>query len=189
MTIVRIPNESVGKPISRINTLRVPSERPVSRLMFRALAKFGLATRDHSKHLGQLKPYSGNTWWALTREACQYLIEYEKTDTKVAQYFEETFAPEEMYFHTILGNSPFAARMRRNLVFEDWAGQKSHPLMINEGHIALFESQQEVCVQDLHGPGELLFARKFSDHSGVLLAKIEDMIQRKDNRARNRGHN
>jgi len=180
MTMVRMPHKAAGKPISRINTLRIPSHRPVFRTLVRILARFGLAQRDHAKYLGDLKPYAGNTWWTLTREACEYLVAFEKQNPHVTHFFEECFAPEETYFHTILGNSPFGSRMRRNLLYEDWMGQKDHPAMINEKHVAFFESQNEVCVQDHHGPGELLFARKFSDQNLGILQRMDSMIQRKD---------
>ena len=74
INVVKIPNDAAGKPISRINTLRIPSDKPVSRLVVRGLTRLGLARRDYRKHLGRLEPYGGNTWWALTRGACQYLL-------------------------------------------------------------------------------------------------------------------
>jgi hypothetical protein len=180
MTMVRMPNEEAGKPLSRINTLRFPSTRPVSRFAFRALAKLGLAERDFRKYFGELVPYSGHTWWALTREACQYLIEFKQRDERLTKFFQNAFAPEETFFHTILGNSPFQSRMRRNLVFEDWSAGGGHPAMINETHLRFFDSQDKVCVHDLHGPGELLFARKFSDETLGLTKKIDEMINRKE---------
>src|SRR5204863_7060396 len=39
MNIVKMPNEEAGKPISRINTVRVPSHRPFLRLSMRVLAR------------------------------------------------------------------------------------------------------------------------------------------------------
>ena len=160
--------------------MRIQSHRPLYRTLVRALAKLGLAQRDHAKYLGNLKPYAGNTWWALSREACEYIINFEARHPQEVKFFEDCFAPEETYFHTIIGNSPFAPRMRRNLVYEDWLGQKAHPEMINEKHLAFFESRDEVSVQDHHGPGELLFARKFLDENIELLQRIDDMIQRKE---------
>jgi hypothetical protein len=180
MTMVRMPNEAAGKPISRINTLRLPSHRPVARTLVRILAKLGLAQRDHAKYLGDLKPYAGNTWWALSREACKYALEFEERHPRVVKFFEDCFAPEETYLQTILGNSPFASRMRRNLLYEDWSGRKDHPALISERHLALFESRNEVSVRDIHGPGELLFARKFSDETLGLLPRLDAMIRKKD---------
>jgi hypothetical protein len=178
MTIVKVP--APGKPLSRINTLRFPSTRPVLRFAFRALARAGLAGRDYRKYFGQLEPYSGRTWWALTREACQYIVDFQERNPNLATFFRNAFAPEESFFQTILGNSPFKSRMRRDLLYEDWSVEGGHPAMINEEHLRYFESRDEVCAQDLHGPGELLFARKFSDATLGLTERIDAMIARKE---------
>jgi hypothetical protein len=177
MSMVKMPNAEAGKPISRINTLRIQSSRPVYRLVVRILAKLGFAQRDYRKYLGSLEPYSGHTWWALTRDACQYIIDFEKGNQQVVRYFEDTFAPEEMFFHTILGNSPFKSKIRRNLVYEDWSARGSHPVMINEQHIASFATQEKVTLCDAYGSGEVLFARKFSDDNLDMVRKIEQIMK------------
>ena len=178
ITLVKIP--APGKPISRINTLRYPSTRPILRFVFRALAKAGLAERDYRKHLGNLEPFSGNTWWALSREACEHIIEFTQRNRILAKFLENTQSSDESFFHTILGNSPFKSRLRRNLLFEDWSAHGPHPEMINEQHLDYFESQEQVSAQDLHGSGEMLFARKFSDETLHLVDRIETMIARKE---------
>jgi hypothetical protein len=180
MTLVQVPNEQAGKPLSRLTTLRFPSNRPFLRLSFRLLAKLNLATRDYRKHFGNLKPYSGSQWWALSREACQYILDFHEHDHRLAEFYLNAFASDEAYFHTILGNSIFRSRMRRNLGYEDWTGQNGHPVMLSEKHVSFFESRQEVCVEDHHGPGELLFARKFSDEDLGLVERVEAMIQTKE---------
>src|SRR5215471_11394598 len=43
---------SPEKPISRINTVRFESDKPVRRLAWRALAKLGLARRNYRQYLG-----------------------------------------------------------------------------------------------------------------------------------------
>lgn len=179
ITMQKMP--APGKPLSRINTLRFPSTRPVHRFIFRALAKIGLGQRDYRKHLGSLEPYSGLTWWALSREACQYVIEFAQNHPELAKFFENIHAPEETFIHTILGNSPFKSQMRRNLMFEDWSEQSgTGPKMINAQHVDFFESQKEVSLQDIHGPGELLFARKLSDDDLHLVERIAGMIDKKE---------
>src|SRR5262245_23382101 len=178
MTLTKMP--APGKPFSRINTLRFPSTRPGYRLLFRIFAKLGLARRNFRKHFGPLEPYSGITWWALTREACQYLVEFKERDRTLSKFFTNCFAPEETFFHTILGNSAFKPRMRRSLVYEDWSVQGAHPAMLNERHLAMFEAQDAVRIQDLHGPGELLFARKFSDDNLQLVQRVDKMIDQKE---------
>ena len=189
ITMSKMP--APGKPLSRINTLRYPTSRPVLRFLFRVLAKFGLAQRDYRKHLGGLEPYAGITWWTLSREACQYVVDFKERDQILIKFLENTFAPEESYIHTVLGNSPFKQRARRNLLFEDWTPREKGktltaqwhalPALIDEAHCEFFESKEEVTVDDLHGPGEMLFARKFSDdHNLHLIPRIDEMIQRKE---------
>jgi hypothetical protein len=178
ITMKKMP--APGKPLSRINTLRFPSTRPVLRFVFRALAKMGLAQRDYRKHLGDLEPYSGLTWWTLSMEACQYIIKFTQRDQKLAKFLMNTHAPEETFIHTILGNSPFKSQIRRNLVYEDWSAQGARPEMINRNHLEFFVSQEEVSVQDLHGPGEMLFARKFSDDDLDMVERIAEMIRKKE---------
>src|SRR5215470_12012446 len=119
ISLLKMP--SPGKPISRINTLRAESNKPVRRLVWRLLAKVGVAERDYRKYLGGLEPYSGVTWWALSRNACEYVLRFTENNPHVERFFRDTFAPEESFIHTILGNSPLRDRIRGSFVFEDWA--------------------------------------------------------------------
>ena len=172
-----------GKPISRINTLRFTSESPIRRFAWRGLAKLGLAKRDYRKYLKGLEPYSGITWWALSRDACEYILQFMRSNPYVEKYFRHTHAPEESFFHTILGNSPLHSRIRGNLLYEDWPPSSTHPTgpaMIAAHHIAFFETREEVCVSDAYGHREVLFARKFSDDNLHFLDRIDAMIKLKE---------
>ena len=176
ISLVKVP--APGKPLARINTRRFPSTKPVRRFIFRALAKVGLAKRDYRKFLVGMEVYSGNTWWALSREACQYIVDFDRCNRYVAQFFSELFAPEESFFHTILGNSRFRSRVKRNLLYEDWIGQGAHPEMPDDQHIARLEEHAILEIDDGFGAGELLFARKFSDENLALLDRMDAMISR-----------
>jgi hypothetical protein len=179
LSMVRIPCDSVGKPLSRINTIRYPSDKPVRRFAGRVLAKFGLAQRDYRKSLGTLEPYSGSTWWALSREACGYMVDFAERNRKYAEFFRTTPAPDEMFFHTILANSSYKTKIRRNLHYVDWPPQGGpHPATMNENHVAFFESQKKIQLDDVYGSGEALFARKFSGERMDLLERVDRMIKR-----------
>lgn len=181
ISMIKVPNDRAGVPLSRINTLRIPSTRPVYRFTVRVLAKLGFAQRDYRKHLVSLEPYAGCAAWALTRDACQYILNFVKTNQTVCNYYAETFASDEGIFHTILGNSTFRRRIRKGLMYTAWPDHGGHPAMINEKHVEYFEARDEVTNdEDLWGPGELLFARKFSDDNPEIVQRIDDMIRRKD---------
>ena len=178
ISLVKMP--APGYPLSKINKLRYPSDRPVGRLATRALAKLGLAQRDHRKYLGGLEAYAGQAWWTLSRNAAEYIVDFARSKPHVEKYFRDAFTSDEMFFHTILGNSPFRAQVRRNLVYVDWADGGDHPHMLNDEHVRNFETQQKIWVEDEWGSGEVLFARKFSDDRLDLVERIDEMIRRKE---------
>jgi hypothetical protein len=101
----------------------------------------------------------------------------------VEKYFRNTFAPEESFFHTILGNSPFRPRIQRNLVYEDWGARGVHPSLISEVHLRRFAEQEDVWLEDMYGSGEALFARKFSDDRMDLVERVDEMIGTKEGNA------
>lgn len=168
-----------GKPLSRINNLRCPRRRPFLHLVTRILAKAGLVSRDYRKHLSGLDPYSGGTWWALSQVACTYVLEFVKANAQFVRFFENMFAADEAFFHTILGNSYLRPRIRRNLHYEDWSQQGPHPAMISREHLQFFHnSDGKAWVKDTFGEGEVLFARKFSEADPQLLQQIDDLTER-----------
>jgi hypothetical protein len=177
MSMVKMP--APGYPLSKINTVRFTSDKPLRRFASRALAKLGLAQRDYRKHLGGLEPYAGDACWSLSRDACQYVLDFSARNQSVEKYFRYTHVPEESFFHTILGNSSFRPRVRRSLLYRDWPTPGHHPAMLNDKHLRFFESQDKVLVEDEWGSGEVLFARKFSDDNLGLVDRIDEMIRRK----------
>lgn len=180
INLVRMP--APGFPLSKVNKLTYASDKPVRRFIARLLGKLGLAHRDYRRHLAWLEAYAGNACWTLSRNAVQYVMEFSTSNPDVQAYFQNAFTSDEMFFHTIVGNSQFLARVRRNLVYVDWhAG--NHPDMVNDRHLRFFESQDKVWVDDEWGSGEVLFARKFSDDNMNLVDRVDKMIRRKEKHA------
>jgi glycosyltransferase involved in cell wall biosynthesis len=177
MDVMQMP--APGYPLSKINKLRYSSEKPIRRLASIALAKAGLSHRDYRRYLGGLEPYAGQAWWTLSRDAVSHVVRFVESNPSYLEYFRNTFTADEMFFHTILGNSGFRERMRRNLVYVDWKGRGSHPAALGRRHLQLFEKEQRVVVADKWGSGEVLFARKFSDDRLDLVDRVDEMIQRK----------
>ena len=170
-----------GYPLSKINTLRYPSHKPIRRLASKALGKLGLATRDYRDYLGSLQPYAGHACWALSRAACEHIVEFTRSKPRVSEYFRNTFAPDESYFHTVFGNSPYRSRARKIFVYADWSDSAGdHPALLTERQIGFFEQQEKVWIDDEWGAGEMLFARKFSDERLDLVDRVDEMIRRKD---------
>jgi hypothetical protein len=169
-----------GYPLSKINTLRVTSDKPLRRFASRALAKAGLAQRNHESYLGGLQAYAGDACWALSRDACQYILDFDERNPHVAEFFRYTHVPEESFYHTILGNSRFYPSTHRSLLYRYWPKAGHHPAMLDESHMKFIEAQEQVRVVDQFGSGEVLFARKFSDDDLGVVARLEAIIDEKE---------
>lgn len=173
---VPMPNELAGKPISRLTNFHYSQNAPiVIRLLRKTLNKFGLLPRfrDFQKYLGDIQPYGGSTWWCLSRESCEYILEFVKTRPWFVQFFRNTTLSDEMFFQTILGNSSFKEKIHRNLMYTDWSNQKAHPANINQQHLEHFKMNRRLVIEDHYGRGEVLFARKFTDDSGELVKQLD----------------
>src|ERR1019366_7869934 len=178
ISMARMPNDAYGMPVSKLNRMYCEEDEPVRRFVSRVLAKVGLAQRDHRKCLGGREAYGGSQWWALTREACQFIIEFLQSNEKLSRFFRNTCCPDEMFFHTILGNSPFRSHVRRNLTYLHWpVGQR--PSVLNSAHVQQIASRERPWIDDEWGSGEALFARKFCDDNLQLLDQIDAIIRRK----------
>lgn len=55
-----------------------------------------------------LVPYFGSQWWALSHACCSYILDKYEKDAQLRAFWRFTLAPDEHFFHTIVGNSPFA---------------------------------------------------------------------------------
>ena len=162
-----------GKPLDRL-TRHCPDEpRPLARTR-RLLERARLLppARDYRPAFGDLVPYGGSQWWALSRAACTHMLAFDRDRPALARFLAGTACADETYFHTILGNSPFAPRIRPTLTYADWRGLAASPAWLTPDH--LDELRRVRMPSGVH-PG-MLFARKCPDPSDEIVARIEAMI-------------
>lgn len=183
INLVSMPNDDAGKPLWRLRRYKPLSGSPASRVAGKAreaLAKTKLiaAERDHAAALHGLKPFGGSTWWAMSRAACEYVLDFIAREPALVRFYRHTWIPEEGLFHTIIGNSPFAKRVRRNLVFTDWRAGGNNPTALDEHHTQRFIDEYPLTVEDRFGRGEVFFARKFSDRTASLVERLEAAASR-----------
>ena len=187
INLVQMPCDAVGKPLDRVQQywLQTPYNshfviRVVARLN-RLNTKLKLIKRDYEKVFHGLLPYAGSTWWALTSDACRYILTFINSKPDVVKFFNNVYMPDESFFHTIIGNSKFANDAVRNLTFVDWSRPTGGPAPIDMDHLNAFLKTDRVIADDLYGRGELLFARKFTDDSAHLTDFIDaHLINRRD---------
>ncbi|WP_426434906.1 beta-1,6-N-acetylglucosaminyltransferase [Bradyrhizobium genosp. P] len=164
---VAMPSSAASKPLSRLTDYH---GRPGLRGLLvskvrRLLIKLHVIprARDYKAYLGEATPYAGSTWWALTRDACEYIRSFAISNPRFMKFFENTSSPDEMVFQTILANSPFRSNMRRNLSYTDWSDGGASPSTIGERHLALFRANPVMKAGGPYGSGEVLFCRKVMD--------------------------
>jgi hypothetical protein len=179
INLVRMPSQEAGKPLSRLTTYRVrPGEPTIGRIVRTVLMKLQIqaSRRDFTLYLRDLVPYGGSTWWGLSREACEHIVSFVDEERQVVAFFKNTVCPDEAFFQTILGNSRFRSRIARNLTYTDWSEGASSPAVITENHLALLRDHPWFPPDSVYGEGEILFARKFTDGSESLVARLREQI-------------
>ena len=180
INMARMPDDAHGLPLSKIDRIYFEEDDPLRRFLYQVLARMGLAQRDHRKCLGPFVAYGGSADWALTRGACRYISEFLQSNETIPRFFRHTPTPDEMFFQTILGNSPFRSRIRRNVTYIHWPATQNRPNILNSAHVQQIESSDPPWIDDEWGSGEALFARKFSDDRLDLVERIDSMIRRRE---------
>lgn len=177
--IAPLGSQPLDSHLSRIGIYR---SRPSDPLALRLAAKLARVLkiplrRNYKAALGTLVPYGGSTWWALSRQACEYIQSFVVREPRVVEFFKHTRCPDEIFFQTILGNSPFKAKTLRSVTYTDWSELRSSPANICERHLDGFRSSWPVTLDGDYGQCEALFARKFSDLHPEFADRIDRMVQ------------
>lgn len=179
INLVEMPSERASKPLSRLTDYQVPSGHSWS-LPLKALRRgmkllHLLGPRNYRQALGTLRPYAGSQWWALSRSACEHVLDFVKRQPRVVEFYRHSWFSDEMFFQTIIGNSPFLTNVRRSVMYTDWSAGGAHPGAFTERHLQHF-AMQPVQALDVYGVGEALFARKFSERDAELLDQLDLLI-------------
>jgi len=130
-------------------------------------------------------PYRGSTSWCLNRETIKYIVEYlESSKSKqFIKYFKTIWGSDEIFFQTLVLNSPFATQCRyydRDIInsstfmknenkaylhYIDWSRDREDPAILDKRDFELLKSSEK------------LFARKvFEGKSDELLDRIDKEI-------------
>lgn len=62
--------------------------------------------RNFKEELG-MTPYFGSQWWALTRDCVGMILRFIAERPSFIESYQTIYAPDEQFFHTIVGNSLF----------------------------------------------------------------------------------
>jgi hypothetical protein len=116
-----------------------------------------------------LRVYKGWQWWCLNAEAVRYVLEFVRTQPAFVRYFRHVRIPDEMFFHTILAHSPFAASLEPGFGDSDLTG--NHYIRWSSGRPATLDEDALPAL----AATPACFARKFSETASArLIARLSD---------------
>jgi len=119
-----------------------------------------------SRTLPGIKLYGGNGWWSLSRTSVEYVINYTAHNPSLLKRLRFTFCADEIYFQSILMNSPLKDKIvNNNLRFIDWTLRNGNfPANLDESDFYLLADSDK------------MFARKFEF---PISAKLKQLIKEK----------
>lgn len=136
----------------------------------KVLRSIGMRNHWHSSII----PYFGSQWFALTVDCCKYILDYHATNSWYRDINKYSFAPDEHYFHTIVGNSPFLTNSDGIQPFEGrgtWRMANLHIIHISLSKWYTINDWEEIRTSDK------LFVRKVRTLEGSeLVEKINSCI-------------
>jgi hypothetical protein len=113
-----------------------------------------------------LQPWGGSSWWALSRGCAAMLLERVERDPGLLRFFRRVACPDEMFFQTLVMNSPFRERvLGSNLRYVQWPEHGArNPEVLDEGDF------ERIAASRAH------FCRKLdSVASAGLLARLREL--------------
>lgn len=134
--------------------------------------------RNYPEQYRDYTLYAGSTWWGMSGECIRYIVDFMHKNPEFVTYYKNTLIPEEMFFHTIVGNSKFMNNTQSSFTYADWPAQDlAHPVLITEKHIPVLAKEE---IKTSYGKAHILFARKFSDRTTALLDRIDANLRSKN---------
>ena len=104
-------------------------------------------------------------WFTASREAITYIVEYVKKEPWVTKFFKYSWAADELFFQTILFNSPLKDKIvNDNLVYIDWSGGGASPKVLTMADAPILNASDK------------LFARKFNPDTDRAILDYIDSI-------------
>jgi hypothetical protein len=81
-------------------------------------------------------PYGGSAFWALSAPALEYVHRLVGENQSFVQFFRHVLIPDEIFFQTILLNSPLRdSIVNEQLHYVDWSGGGAHPATLRAGDV------------------------------------------------------
>jgi hypothetical protein len=120
----------------------------------------------------QIVPFGGSQWWALTKDAIEFILRFLTDCPEYLEFHKKTFIPDEIFFQTIIMNNPDLACnvINEKLKFIDWSDPTTKPMVLNDKYLTDIDDI-------VRNKPYCLFGRKFDpENSENLLNKIDMLL-------------
>jgi hypothetical protein len=78
-------------------------------------------------------PYGGSSWWIITKPCVEYILRHLQENKNFARFFKRVACADELFFHTIILNSPLKENVVNTSVhYIDWTNCVSSPNILVE---------------------------------------------------------
>jgi hypothetical protein len=92
-----------------------------SRVLGRRLVVRRSRRGTFAKRFPSLKLFGGSAYWCLSHECAEYVYQFLRKQPAYGRFFQYVNVPDEIFFQTIVMNSPFRERVvNDDLRFVDW---------------------------------------------------------------------
>ena len=133
--------------------------------------------RKWRKQLRGLHPAFGSQWWALTRPCLKTILEISETQPEF-QFFKLSFAPDEMYFHTMVANSRFHERAGGFQQFQGRGNWRLNELHLLNSKGSLHKTYSLDDWKEIAAADKLFLRKLSSGGSEELIQKIEAELRK-----------
>jgi hypothetical protein len=84
---------------------------------------------------GRMRPYGGSSWWALSQACVRAILDRVAREPALVRFFRHCACPDEIFFQTLVMNSPFADRvLGENFRYVQWPEHGArNPKILDEG--------------------------------------------------------
>jgi hypothetical protein len=178
VNLLPMPSSEVEKPLSRLSHYYIEHDPRTSIISPLYKAAHLLMRRPYKHMLKGMRPFCGSQWITVSREAAEWLMKEVDARPEYVTFCRNTRIPDEHFFQILLGNSPFAGRLRPGAMYADFnrpAGPR--PAALDATHVEHWRSNNVRNVSP-YGLHRWLFARKFTDESRGLLEMVRDRVWR-----------
>jgi hypothetical protein len=104
-----------------------------------------------------LKPYGGRGNLCLQKRHADYILEFAEKNPSVMKFFKRVWGPDEIFYQTILLNSPFRSSIiNQSTMYSDYSEGTSHAKNLTRFDLEALKKSGK------------FFARKFNTDEGIL---------------------